>query len=257
MAFIYFIMRRAFDCFAMLPVALFAIQASASTCNSTVYFTFDTGTMAQAEDIAATLNKHQVKATFFLANEKTMRGDYSLDDSWKAYWQARVAEGHAFGSHSWAHNYFRRDVGTDKVAYVSTIGKTALLDAQGVCAELRKPDAAFEKMTGKKFAAIWRAPGGRTTPRALTYAAQCGYTQHIDWAKAGFLGDEFPSETHPNDLLLKKALRDIRDGDILLMHLGVRSRKQPLAPILDPLISGLKERRMCFATIPQKLAPTR
>ncbi|MEY4729768.1 MAG: hypothetical protein RL020_926 [Pseudomonadota bacterium] len=235
-------------CLIMAPMVSYA------ACAGTVYLTFDTGNMAQAEDIAATLNKHQAKATFFIANEKTLRGDFSLDPSWASYWKARADEGHAFGSHTWAHDYFRRDVGADKVAYVNSAGKTAMLDANAVCAELRKPDEAFQKMTGRKFDAIWRAPGGRTTPRTLAYAAQCGYTQHVGWAKAGFLGDEYPSETHSNDLLLKRAQRDIRDGDILLLHLGVWSRKQPLAPILDPLIADLKLRGMCFATIPQRKA---
>ncbi|MGB8339302.1 MAG: polysaccharide deacetylase family protein [Burkholderiales bacterium] len=230
----------------MLPATM-----QAAACTGTVYLTFDTGNMAQADDIAATLNKHKVKATFFLANEKTLRGDFSLDDSWASYWKARAAEGHAFGSHTWDHRYFRREVGADKVSYVSKQGKTTLLDADQVCAELRKPDATFEKMTGYKFNAIWRAPGGRTTPRTLAFAARCGYTQHVDWAKAGFLGDELPSDTHPNDMLLEKALRDIRGGDILLMHLGVWSRKQALAPILDPLIAGLKSRGLCFATVPE------
>jgi peptidoglycan/xylan/chitin deacetylase (PgdA/CDA1 family) len=236
-------------CMPALLLAALPLPAPAASCTGTVYLTFDTGNMAQAEDIAATLNKHQVKATFFLANEKTLHGDYSLDTSWASYWKARADEGHGFGSHTWAHDYFRRDVGVDKVAYVSGSGKTALLDANAVCAELRKPEQAFEKMTGHKFDPIWRAPGGRTTPRTLSYASQCGYTQHIDWAKAGFLGDEFPSDTHPNNMLLKKAQRDIRDGDILLMHLGVWSRKQPLAPILDPLIAELKSRGMCFAKV--------
>jgi peptidoglycan/xylan/chitin deacetylase (PgdA/CDA1 family) len=232
---------------ALLPL-LAATNSHAAACSGgTVYFTFDTGNMAQAEDIAATLNKHQVKATFFLANEKTLRGDYSLGASWKDYWKARADEGHAFGSHTWDHAYFRKDV-PGKVAYVNGMGKSTLLDAAGVCAELKKPDTAFKQMTGRAFDAIWRAPGGRTTPHTLDYAAQCGY-QHVGWAKAGLLGDEFPSETHSNDLLLNKALRDIRDGDILLMHLGVWSRKQPLAPILDPLIVGLKARDVCFATV--------
>jgi peptidoglycan/xylan/chitin deacetylase (PgdA/CDA1 family) len=227
--------------------------ASFASCNGTLYLTFDTGNMAQADEIAATLNKHQVKATFFLANELTARGDYSLHTSWAPYWKARAAEGHAFGSHTWNHSYFRRDVDGEKVAYVNNNGVATLLDGNAVCAELRKPDQAFEKMTGKKFDAIWRAPGGRTTPRTLSLAAKCGYTQHVDWAKAGFLGDELPSDKYPNDMLLKKALRDIRDGDILLMHLGVWSRKQALAPILDPLIADFKARGMCFATIPQRI----
>jgi peptidoglycan/xylan/chitin deacetylase (PgdA/CDA1 family) len=64
------------------------------------------------------------------------------------------------------------------------------------------------------------------------------------------LGDELPSETFSNAMLLKKALRDIRGGDILMAHLGIWSRKDPWAPAnLEPLIVGLKERGFCFETL--------
>jgi hypothetical protein len=72
----------------------------------------------------------------------------------------------------------------------------------------------------------------------------------VGWSPAGFLGDELPSETASNAMLLKKALRDIRPGDILLAHLGIWSRKDPWAPAdLEPLIVGLKARGFCFATL--------
>jgi peptidoglycan/xylan/chitin deacetylase (PgdA/CDA1 family) len=104
-------------------------------------------------------------------------------------------------------------------------------------------------MTGKKLERLWRAPGGITTPLSLKFAKTCGY-RHVHWAKAGFLGDELPSETHPNSMLLKNALRDIRNGDILVMHLGIRSRKDAWAPaVFDPLLAGLKSRGLCFSTL--------
>ena len=72
----------------------------------------------------------------------------------------------------------------------------------------------------------------------------------MGWAPAGFLGDELPSETFPNTVLLQKALRDIRAGDILLAHLGIWSRKDPWAPaVLEPLIVGLKDKGFCFETL--------
>jgi peptidoglycan/xylan/chitin deacetylase (PgdA/CDA1 family) len=78
----------------------------------------------------------------------------------------------------------------------------------------------------------------------------CGYA-HVGWAPAGFLGDELPSERYSNAELLKKALRDIKSGDILVAHLGIWSRKDPFAPMLDPLIAGLKAKGLCFATLPE------
>jgi len=72
----------------------------------------------------------------------------------------------------------------------------------------------------------------------------------VGWAPAGFSGDELPSEKWSNPLLLKRALDNLKDGDIFVAHLGIWSRKQPWAPAnLEPLITGLKQKGYCFATL--------
>ena len=229
-------------------------RGAIGACSGTLYLTVDTGSMSHADLIAATLYKHQVKATFFVANEKTVRGDYSLDDSWGDYWRLLVKEGHAFGSHTWRHWHLQRDVKKDKIFYLSMDGKEhALLDQKAFCSELQQPNTVFEKLTGRKLDALWRAPGGRLTAHAREWAAGCGFPRHVSWSDAGFLGDELPSEQFPNDLLLKRALAKIKDGDIVVMHLGIWSRKDPFAPMLDPLLTGLRQKGFCFAT----LVPTR
>lgn len=232
-----------------LPLAG-AVEA-APVCKGTLYLTLDTGTMEPAERMAAILRKHDVKATFFLANEKTARGDTSLDPAWGAFWKARAEEGHAFGSHTWRHWYLRGDVGADRVNYVpwgEPRGET--LDRKALCAELKKPEDAFRAMTGRGFDAIWRAPGGKLTPNATRFAEACGF-KHVPWSAAGFSGDELPSEKFPSDRLIAKQLSSLRDGDILLWHLGIRSRADPLWPRLDELIAGLKAKGFCFARIPE------
>jgi len=235
---------------AALAALLAAAPAAASECRGTLYLTLDTSVMTQAENVARILARHQVKATFFLANEPTYRGDHSLDASWGDYWRARVAEGHAFGTHTWDHGYFRGDLPGGKVRYVH--GKRVReLDAEGVCAELRRVDTRFRELTGRGLDPLWRAPGGRTTPNALAAGEACGYT-HVRWSEAGFLGDELPSDKYPNDALLEQALRRLRDGDVMMMHLGIRSRKEAFAPMLDPLLAGLKRRGFCFATLAER-----
>jgi peptidoglycan/xylan/chitin deacetylase (PgdA/CDA1 family) len=227
--------------------------ASPERCRGTVYLTFDTGSMSQAQYIADTLRRHQVRATFFLANEKTVNGDTSLDPAWAGYWKSLAADGHAFGNHTWRHWYFRGDNADGTVSYASYDGRNrTTLDRVALCAELEQVNGAFKQMTGRALDPIWRAPGGRTTPRALELAAACGYKEHVGWSAAGFIGDELPSDRYPNDALLAKALRDLKDGDVTMMHLGIWSRKQPLAPILGDLIAGLKSRGFCFATIPER-----
>ena len=234
------------------PLAVLPCAVLAQPCSGVVYLTFDTGNMRHAESIADTLRKHDVKATFFLANEKTTRGDGSLDTAWAGYWKRLAAEGHAFGSHTWRHGRIGPDASDGALTYRPMFGqdegRTITLSPQDFCAELKRPGSAFHEYTGQSLDALWRAPGGRTTPGALTAAQRCGYA-HVHWAPAGFLGDELPSETHPNDRLLAQALGSIRDGDVLMAHLGIWSRRDPFAPMIDPLIAGLKQRGFCFRTL--------
>nr|WP_304835250.1 polysaccharide deacetylase family protein [Polaromonas sp.] len=223
-----------------------------------VYLTLDTGHMDVAPLIADILNKHQVKVTFFAANERTKTGDGSLGAAWAPWWKARGAEGHEFASHTWDHSYWRADVRPAaggptqfriKPSAGPSEGREFTWTAAQYCEEIGRAGARLEAITGKKPLPLFRAPGGKTSPALLAAAKACGY-EHVGWSPAGFLGDELPSGPYPNDLLLKKALRDIRPGDILLAHLGIWSRQDPWAPaVLEPLIVGLKERGFCFATL--------
>lgn len=229
---------------------LSATSLAGESCAGTVFLTFDTGNMAQAETIARILRQEKVKATFFLANEKTFRDDHALDPAWRDYWRARTTEGHAFGNHSFRHVYLKRDLPDGRLlATVNYNGPEIKLDERGFCAELKKVDDSFHSLTGQHLSGLWRAPGGHTTQSAIRWAANCGYPVHVHWDKAGFIGDELPSEKYPNDKLLKQALDRIRPGTVTMMHLGIWSRREPLAPVLAPLIQGLKARGYCFAPL--------
>lgn len=228
----------------------------ASTCDKKVYLTFDTGNMSVAQDVATVLKRQDVKATFFVANEKTFRDDFALDNSWKPFWQSLVKDGHAFGSHTLNHTYWQKDGIHQTVWVKSQFGKSAgklrEFNTEQMCSEIKASDLRFKDLTGRHLDPIWRAPGGKISPRLIQMGKICG-EQHIAWAKAGFMGDELPSETYPNHLLLSRALDGLKDGDITMAHLGIWSRHDPWAPaVLEPLILGLKERGFCFETIPEK-----
>jgi peptidoglycan/xylan/chitin deacetylase (PgdA/CDA1 family) len=231
-----------------------AAQAKHAFCSKgTIYLTFDTGSQSQAELIADTLSRHKIKATFFLANEKTVRGDYSLDPSWSAYWKARVAEGHAIGSHTFDHVVYAKDGADGKIVvkpgFGDSAGKQISLTSKQYCEQIQRVDQRFVELTGKHLDPIWRAPAGRTSPRLLEMGKACGYA-HAGWSPAGFSGDELSSSAYPNDVLLKKLLRDLKGGDVVLIHMGIWSRKDAWAPAnLEPLISGLEQKDMCFATL--------
>ncbi|TFW15576.1 polysaccharide deacetylase family protein [Duganella callida] len=235
-------------------IALLALApAVASACQGSVYLTFDTGSQSQAELIAETLKRHQIKATFFLANEKTVRGDYSLDPAWAAYWKARVAEGHVIGSHTFDHDVFVKDGPGDQLTFKPGFGvragKQTAMSAAQYCDEIRRVDQRFVELTGRHLDPVWRAPAGRTSPRLLAAGQACGYS-HVGWTPAGFSGDELSSAAYPNAALLKKSLRELGNGDIVLIHMGIWSRQDAWAPAnLEPLISGLEQKGLCFATL--------
>lgn len=239
--------------FGLAPVMSPAADAAPDDCRAgTLYLTFDTGSMSQAQLIADVLRRQRVRATFFLANEPTVRGDHSLDPGWAPYWKALAADGHVFGSHTFDHVYLRSTRGGKVVMrpqFGPKAGQDIAMDQAAFCAELDRSAAALQRLAGVGMEPLWRAPGGRTAPQTLAWARQCGY-RHVGWAQAGFLGDELDSDRYPNTALLTRALRDLRDGDIAMAHLGIWSRRDPWAPaVLEPLIEGLRRKGFCFATL--------
>lgn len=233
-----------------------ANKTDTSACKP-VYLTLDTGHMDVAPLMADILKKHNVKVTFFAANERTKTGDGTLGKHWAPWWKARAGEGHEFASHTYDHTYWRGDVASASGGVHFKMrpsagpqeGKEAVWSAAQYCEELSKASQRLEAITGIKPLPLFRAPGGKTSPALLVAARNCGYA-HVGWADAGFLGDEMPSDKYPNDMLLKKALRDIKSGDILVAHLGIWSRKDPWAPaVLEPLVTGLQARGFCFKTL--------
>jgi peptidoglycan/xylan/chitin deacetylase (PgdA/CDA1 family) len=222
-----------------------------------VYLTLDTGHMAVAPLMAEVLARHKVKVTFFAANERSMTGNGSLGSDWAGWWQARAAEGHEFASHTYDHTYWRADVPNKAEGTRFRVrpsagpqqGRERVVTAAEYCGEIRKAASRLQALTGRAPLPLFRAPGGKTSTELLQAARRCGYA-HVGWAAAGFLGDELPSDRFPNRLLLQNALRDIRSGDILVAHLGIWSRQDPWAPaVLEPLITGLKDKGFCFATL--------
>ena len=226
-------------------------------CAKLVYLTFDTGHMGIAPLVADVLKRQEVRVTFFGAAERTESGGDSLDNHWAPWWKARATEGHEFASHTYDHAYWRGELKgvAPRFRIQPTAGAFAgrqfTWDAAQYCDNLDKASDRLRLITGKKPLPLFRAPGGKTSPRLLAAAKACGY-EHVGWAPAGFLGDELPSEKFSNEKLLAQALDKIREGDILLAHLGIWSRKDPWAPAdLEPLIVGLKAKGFCFETLRQ------
>jgi peptidoglycan/xylan/chitin deacetylase (PgdA/CDA1 family) len=224
-----------------------------ATCTKPVYLTFDTGHMQVAPLISDILQRQHVHVTYFAAHEPTKEGDGSLGETWAHWWNEQAKLGNSFASHTYDHVYWQADLPNDRFIFKPSSGalrgQKLNWGAKEYCSELKRSSDRLQEITGIKPLPLFRAPGGKTSAQLLRVARACGYA-HVGWAEAGFLGDELDSKKYPNQLLLIKALENIRSGDILMAHLGIWSRQDPWAPsVLEPLILGLKERGFCFDTL--------
>ena len=170
-------------------------------CEKPVYLTLDTGHMGVADLVADVLRRHQVRVTFFAANEATQQGDGSLGHDWAPWWKARAQEGHRFASHTWDHVYWRGDAGTPaapafhvRPSQGAQKDRNQTLSAAQYCAEIRQSADWLRQTTGQAPLPLWRAPGGKTSPQLLKAAEACGF-KHVGWSPAGFLGDELILKT--------------------------------------------------------------
>ena len=239
---------------AVMSLGRAAVPSQA--CSQPLYLTFDTGHMGVAPLIAEVLQRQSVKVTFFVAHEKTQHGDGTLGTTWAPWWAARAAEGHEFASHTLDHVYWQSDLAHGaqplfkmRPSAGALAGQTLQWTGQDYCDSLKQASTRIEALTGRASLPLFRAPGGKTSPRLLAAAKACGYA-HVGWAPAGFLGDELPSEKFSNAKLLTQAVERIRSGDVLMAHLGIWSRNDPWAPgVLEPLIVQLKAKGFCFATL--------
>ena len=242
---------------AILLLSLGVNWALAASCSKPLYLTFDAGHMDAAPLVAEVLKRQQVQVTFFASNEATREGGGALSNHWAPWWKERAAEGHEFASNTYDQVVWRADERSVEPRFrvQPMVGAFAhrefTWDAKKYCAQVAYANERLEDFTGKKALPLFRAPQGKTSRKLLAATQACGFA-HVGWSAAGLLGDELPSERFSNEALLKKSLRDIRSGDILLAHLGVWTRKDALAPaVLEPLIVGLKDRGFCFETLRQ------
>ncbi len=175
--------------------------------------TFDDGPGYDTEDLLKLLEKHNVKATFFM-----------LGTSARAYPDRvkKVAEaGHLICSHTDSHLFWPR---TGKLP-----DHEAILEK-----ELARASASIEKASGVR-PAILRMPNGYDKPWVRKLAGKLGYTL-VNWT----YGSDWTKL--PEEKKLEGYLKALRPGAILLMHDGGgKSREKDLSIIEAVLDAAAKK----------------
>ena len=188
------------------------------TSEKVIYLTFDAGyENGCTAKILDTLQKHNVKAAFFLVGNYIARNADLV--------RRMVEEGHTVGNHTMHHPDMSK-----------------LKDKEAFAKELQDLEELFLEKTGKPLPKYYRPPQGIYSEENLKLAKDLGYKTvfwslaYVDWKN-----DSQPSKEEA----FAKLLPRIHPGAVALLH----STSETNAQILDELLTKWKEMGYHFGTL--------
>ena len=153
------------------------------------------------------LDEHDARATFFCIGERV--------DRHPALARALVARQHEIGNHTYRH-----------------LMRFSLLGPRGVAQEIARAQEAIGVATGE-VARFFRAPAGLRNP-FLEPALTRANLQLVSWTRRGF-----DTVNRSAGRVLDSLTRDLRDGDILLLHDGHAARTPSGSPVILEVLPRL------------------
>lgn len=170
------------------------------------------------------LKRHQVKATFFLIGRFVQQRPEIA--------RALVGAGHAIGIHTWDHpNLIFASAAEVRRQLLQT--QQSILDATGVEAKLFRP------------------PFGGRRPASLRIAHSCGL-QTIMWRVTCYDWKAKSAEE-----IVKHAERQIRGGDVILLHDGeyhrIGGNRGRSVAATDRILTRYRSKGYEFVTIPEMM----
>ena len=183
-----------------------------------LYLTFDAGyENGHTEAILDTLQKHNVKAAFFLV------GNYLQKNADLV--RRMVDEGHIVGNHTMSH------------PDMSAIAEKAAFQQ-----ELEGLEKLFMEVTGKELPKFYRPPQGIYSEENLKMAQELGY-KTVFWSLAykDWDNNKQPDAKYAQGKLLPRT----HNGAVILLH----STSQTNAEVLDTLLTQWKNNGYRFETI--------
>ena len=153
------------------------------------------------------LEEHAATATFFCIGERVERH--------RALARAIVARGHEIANHSYRH-----------------LMSFSLLGPRAVAREIARAQTAIGEATGET-PRFFRAPAGLRNP-FLDPALSRANLQLVSWTRRGF-----DTVNGSAGRVLGSLTRDLRGGDILLLHDGHAARTPAGAPVILEVLPEL------------------
>ena len=180
------------------------------TCNrekrDMVSLTFDDGPCETSVEIIDLLEKYNAKASFFLIGSRITGKE--------AIVRRMIREGHLVGHHSWSHR-----------------SSFPLMSPQNIREDILTARSVLENVSGIKHP-WFRPPFGVTNP--MIAAALKGLNLKI----AGWSIRSFDTKNENAELVLKRIVKKLKGGDIVLLH----DTSANIVPLLESLLQYLKKK---------------
>ncbi|OGS21360.1 MAG: hypothetical protein A2252_08835 [Elusimicrobia bacterium RIFOXYA2_FULL_39_19] len=175
-----------------------------------IALTFDDGPYPEyTQKLLNILENENVKATFFVIGRHSKKNPLLM--------QLIASRGHEFGGHTYNHQN------------INKISKQKLL------AEMQDTQNIIEQTTGKKTS-LFRPPGGKYNKKSLNFISEAGYTTVL-WS---ILPKDCEISTTKEDLIAT-VLKNPKNNDIILLHIGTRVTLEALPEIICSLrLKGFK-----------------
>lgn len=189
-----------------------------------VFLTFDDGpSTTNTPKILDTLNKHSVKATFFI------KGDSLESNGAPEILKRTFDEGHAIAHHSYSHNY-------------KTLYPNRSLNLDNFVNEINQTDMAMKKVLGDKFSSrVLRCPGGYMSWKNMEplkdYLAEHDMAS-IDW---NALNADAEGKKKDYNELFEFAKESSKDKEIVVILMHDTYGKEETVKSLDLIIPYFKE----------------
>lgn len=190
-----------------------------NTSEKVIALTIDDGSDgANYTKILQILDKHNVKATFFLTGSGVNAHPQVVKNT--------VAKGHDIGNHSYSHPDFTK------------------ISATEMRSQLSRTETVIKNTTGRSTKPYFRAPYGSTNPTVLKTVGDAGYSYTFHWTI-----DTLDWTGNSATTIYNRVMNGLQPGAIVLMHTGRGASGTPAA--LDRLIPAIKSKGYRFVTISQ------
>lgn len=200
-----------------------------------IALTFDDGPGPETEKFLKLLERHRVRATFFMLGE--------LADLRPQQVRAVASGGHELASHTWDHTNYKEHLKKAQ-ARLGTEAAAMAQSRKDLVASMRKAQAAIEKGGGARVS-VCRMPHGIDRPWIREAARDSGVAL-VNWT----YGADWNSGTAA--ALTPGYVKAIQPGAILLFHDGGNKRAKSLE-IVDAVIRAAKQQGYEFVTVSQLL----